>query len=73
MDDHGASEAGPGLEPGPSMDPDDPALVLKLVEEMKSHGFFDEIRRECLADIETSSVKHLWPLLETFYDRNLRL
>ena len=34
-------------------DSTDPALVTKLVEELKSQGIFDEIRNECLSEVDS--------------------
>ena len=31
----------------------DPNLVNKLVEELKSQGIFDQIRSDCLAEVDT--------------------
>lgn len=39
-------------------DSTDPALVTKLVEELKSQGIFDEIRSECLSEVDS---KVFWP------------
>ena len=36
---------------GPSLK--DPELVTKLVEELKSQGIFDQIRSDCLAEVDT--------------------
>jgi hypothetical protein len=59
MDEHRAGDSGQPNDPEPLMDPEDPAVVAKLVEEMKSRGLFDEIRRELLAEVESSSVNFL--------------
>ena len=31
----------------------DPRIVEKLVEELKSQGMFDQIRKDCLAEVDT--------------------
>jgi hypothetical protein len=59
MDEHRAGDSGQPNDPEPLMDPEDPAVVAKLVEEMKSRGLFDEIRRELLGEVESSSVNFL--------------
>ena len=33
--------------------PDDPDVVQRIVEELKSQGIFDQIRNECLAEVDT--------------------
>ena len=35
------------------MDPDDPRLVEKLVEEFKSQGVLDDLRKTCLSEVDT--------------------
>ena len=40
-----ADDSGPSLK--------DPELVTKLVEELKSQGIFDQIRSDCLAEVDT--------------------
>ena len=40
-----ADDSGPSLK--------DPELVSKLVEELKSQGIFDQIRSDCLAEVDT--------------------
>ena len=37
-----------------SLDIDDPQLEEKLVGELKSQGIFDQIRKDCLADVDTT-------------------
>ena len=37
-------------------DSTDPALVTKLVEELKSQGIFDEIRSECLSEVDSKVI-----------------
>ncbi len=36
------------------LDIDDPQLEDKLVAELKSQGIFDQIRKDCLADVDTT-------------------
>jgi hypothetical protein len=36
-----------------SLDPNDPKLIERLVEELKSQGVLDDIRKECLAEVDT--------------------
>ncbi len=36
-----------------SIDPNDPKLIERLVEELKSQGVLDDIRKECLAEVDT--------------------
>jgi hypothetical protein len=36
------------------LDIDDPQLEEKLVAELKSQGIFDQIRKDCLADVDTT-------------------
>ena len=43
----------PPSEDRPPMDPNDPKLIEKLVEELKSQGILDDIRKECLAEVDT--------------------
>ena len=31
----------------------DPRIVERLVEELKSQGMFDQIRKDCLAEVDT--------------------
>jgi len=45
------------------LDIDDPQLEEKLVAELKSQGIFDQIRRDCLADVDTTVSSNNW----TFY------
>ena len=41
-------------------DSTDPTLVTKLVEELKSQGIFDEIRNECLSEVDSKvTLKNL--------------
>ncbi|TRY76553.1 hypothetical protein TCAL_02667, partial [Tigriopus californicus] len=35
----------------------DPAVVEKLVEELKSQGVFDQFRKECLAEVDTKNLR----------------
>ena len=47
------------------MDPEDPKLVERLVEELKSQGVLDDIRKTCLSEVDTKvticfGVRH-WP------------
>ena len=37
-------------------DSTDRALVTKLVEELKSQGIFDEIRSECLSEVDSKVI-----------------
>lgn len=39
---------------GARLDIDDPLLEEKLVGELKSQGIFDQIRKDCLADVDTT-------------------
>nr|XP_039262883.1 serine/arginine repetitive matrix protein 1-like isoform X2 [Styela clava] len=44
------------MPPGPNMVPEhlpNPDLVKKVVQQLKINGLFDEMRRDCLADIDT--------------------
>ena len=43
--------AGSGDPDAPSLS--DPQLVNKLVDELKSQGIFDQIRSDCLAEVDT--------------------
>ena len=36
---------------------DDPDIVNKLVEELKSQGIFDQIRGDCLQEVDTKVKK----------------
>ena len=36
----------------------DPRIVEKLVEELKSQGMFDQIRKDCLAEVDTKVCRH---------------
>ncbi len=36
------------------LDIDDPQLEEKLVGELKSQGIFDQLRKDCLADVDTT-------------------
>jgi hypothetical protein len=47
------------------LDIDDPQLEEKLVAELKSQGIFDQIRKDCLADVDTT-VGAIFSLLLTF-------
>jgi hypothetical protein len=45
---------GPGEDqPRVTLDPNDPNFVSKLVDELKSQGFLDEVRKGCLAEVDT--------------------
>lgn len=35
------------------INPVNPELVHKIIQQLKIHGVFDEMRKECLADIDT--------------------
>jgi hypothetical protein len=48
------------------LDIDDPQLEEKLVAELKSQGIFDQIRKDCLADVDTTVGAILFSLLLTF-------
>ena len=54
--------AGSGDPDAPSLS--DPQLVNKLVDELKSQGIFDQIRSDCLAEVDTK-VRFLFP--KTFF------
>ena len=47
------------MEPNPVSSADsapslsDPDLINKLIEELKSQGIFDQIRSDCLAEVDT--------------------
>jgi hypothetical protein len=47
-----------------SADLGDPRLVQKIVDELKEAGIFDQIRNECLAEVDTkvgSPISHCTP------------
>ncbi len=48
------------------LDIDDPQLEEKLVAELKSQGIFDQIRKDCLADVDTTVGALIFSLLLTF-------
>lgn len=35
------------------LNPVNPELVHEIIQQLKIHGIFDEMRKECLADIDT--------------------
>ena len=41
----------------------DPDLVNKLVEELKSQGIFDQLRSDCLAEVDTKVRQKLLRIL----------
>jgi hypothetical protein len=47
------------------LDIDDPQLEEKLVAELKSQGIFDQIRKDCLADVDTTVGAIIFSLLLT--------
>ena len=48
-----SSGLGEGAHPQAKMDSDDPATITKVVEELVSQGYLDQIRKECLAEVDT--------------------
>jgi hypothetical protein len=47
------SEGEGSVPPRMVMDPQDPKLVDRLVEELKSQGVLDDIRKSCLSEVDT--------------------
>ena len=50
----------------------DPRIVEKLVEELKSQGMFDQIRKDCLAEVDTK-VNISYLILYQTYFSNLKV
>ena len=59
----GRNEESSGGLPPPALEAiSDPNVVDKLLDELKSQGMFDQIRKDCLAEVDTkvsSCSRHL--------------
>ena len=57
---------------GDKLDLEDPNLEERLVNELKAQGIFDQLRKDCLADVDTKVNIRQISLVEYYIDDDIR-